>query len=76
MKINETRLRSIAKALSWRFIATFITAFIVWCLTKKADFAFQVGILDTTLKLLVYFFHERAWLRISFGKKAVPDFEI
>lgn len=71
----ETRSRSLLKALSWRFVATIITSFIVWMLTGKADFAVTVGIIDTTVKLLVYFLHERLWLRISFGKSK-PEFEI
>ena len=71
----ETRFRSVLKALSWRFLATIITSTIVWCLTGKADFALTVGVIDTTVKLLVYFFHERIWLRIPFGKQK-PEFEI
>ena len=72
----ETRWRSLAKALSWRFIATFITAGIVWTLTHEGKFALAVGLIDTTTKLLVYFFHERIWLRIPFGKIKPPDYQI
>ncbi|MSR77123.1 MAG: DUF2061 domain-containing protein [Candidatus Omnitrophica bacterium] len=71
----ETRARSFAKALSWRFLATFITAFIVWGLTGEAKFGLTVGLIDTSVKLFIYFIHERVWLRISFGKKK-QDFEI
>ena len=71
----ETRWRSLAKALSWRFIATFITATIVWMLTHEAKFAAAVGLIDTTSKLLVYFAHERIWLKIPFGKRK-PEYEI
>lgn len=72
----ETRWRSLAKALSWRFFATFITASIVWVLTREMKFAATVGIMDTTIKLVVYFFHERIWLRIPFGKIKQEDYEI
>lgn len=72
----ETRLRSIIKALSWRFIATFITAGIVWILTGEGKFAATVGIADTLIKLFIYFFHERLWLRIPFGKIKPPDYTI
>ena len=72
----ETRWRSFAKALSWRFIATFITAGIVWALTHEGKFAAAVGLLDTFSKLLVYFFHERIWLRIPFGKIKRVEYEI
>ena len=72
----ETKTRSVLKAFSWRFIATFITAFIVLILTGKADFAMKVGLLDTSIKLCVYFFHERLWLRIPFGKIKPTEYEI
>ena len=72
----ETRWRSVVKALSWRFIATFITAGIVWALTHEWKFAATVGLMDTSTKLFVYFFHERIWLRIPFGKVKRIDYEI
>ena len=72
----ETRWRSLVKALSWRFIATFITAGIVLALTGEGKFAATVGLLDTSIKLLVYFFHERAWLKIPFGIAKRQDYEI
>ena len=71
----ETRWRSVLKALSWRFLATFITAGIVWALTGEGKFAATVGILDTSVKLVVYFFHERLWLRVPFGR-IKPEYEI
>ena len=74
--MEETHARSIAKAFSWRFIATIITTTIVWILTGEGKFAATVGLLDTTVKLLVYFFHERVWLRIAFGKRKTEDFTI
>ena len=72
----ETRWRSLAKAFSWRFIATFITAGIVWVLTGEAKFAAAVGLIDTTVKLFVYFIHERIWLRVHFGRKKPNEYEI
>ena len=72
----ETRWRSLVKAFSWRFIATFITAGIIWILTGQAKFAIAVGLMDTSVKLLVYFFHERIWLKIPFGKMKQTEYEI
>lgn len=74
--MSETHLRSALKAFSWRFLATFITAGIVWALTGEGAFAMKVGLLDTLLKLLIYFVHERVWLRIPLGKIKARDFEI
>lgn len=71
----ETRRRSILKAFSWRFLATIITSSIVWIMTGEGEFAAKVGLIDTTVKLAVYFFHERLWVRIPYGQKPA-EFEI
>ncbi len=65
----ETNRRSIAKALSWRMIATLITSSLVYILTGKGEFAATVGLADTAIKFLIYFAHERAWNRISYGRE-------
>jgi len=70
----ETRKRSLAKALSWRFFATFITALVVFAMTGELAFAAKIGLLDTTIKLGAYFVHERVWLRIPFGR--YTDYQI
>ena len=72
----ETRWRSLVKAFSWRFIATIITTSIVWLLTGQGKFAMTVGLLDTTVKIFVYFAHERIWLKIPFGKIKRAEYEI
>jgi len=68
--------RSLAKALSWRLIATVITSLLVFALTGRAEFAAKVGLADTVLKLLIYFGHERIWNRIPFGRPKVPEYYI
>ena len=73
----ESKRRSIAKALSWRFFATFITFGAVFALTGEWLIAAEIGLLDTTVKLAAYFFHERAWLRIPYGRYQQPtDYQI
>jgi uncharacterized membrane protein len=65
----ESKKRSIAKSLSWRFFATFITSAVAFGITGKWTFALEIGLLDTSIKLLVYYWHERLWLRIKFGQE-------
>ncbi len=73
----ETTRRSIVKAISWRLIATVITAAIVYLLTGKLDFAAKVGLADTSLKFIIYFGHERLWNRIPYGRQQKqPEYSI
>lgn len=68
----DSHKRSIAKSLSWRVFAVFITGIIALIITKKASFAITMGLVDSATKLLVYYLHERIWDKIHFGRKACP----
>ena len=70
----ETRKRSILKAISWRTWATITTAIIVFIFTGEFALAVTVGLLEVFAKIGLYFFHERLWQKISFGKKEIPSF--
>lgn len=67
--IKETRSRSIVKAVSWRLIATLTTAALVYVFTGRLDWAVYVGGFEAVIKLLFFYFHERMWNRINFGRK-------
>ncbi|WP_020676512.1 DUF2061 domain-containing protein [Geopsychrobacter electrodiphilus] len=73
----ESNRRSIAKALSWRVLATIITTCLVYWLTGKGEFAATVGLADTLIKFALYFAHERIWNRIDYGRpKTEPEYSI
>ncbi|MFC1614597.1 DUF2061 domain-containing protein [Gemmatimonadota bacterium] len=64
----ETRNRSILKTVSWRVLATLITASITWIITGSSVYAVEIGILDCSIKALVYYGHERTWNKIPLGR--------
>ena len=72
----ETHTRSIIKALSWRFIATLITTLVALFMTGTAEVALKIGALDFFVKLAAYYFHERAWIKLKFGKMDEPEYQI
>lgn len=72
----ETKTRSILKAVSWRTWATLTTAIIVFVFTGEIALAITVGLLEVFAKMGLYFFHERFWQRIRFGKKEIPAFVV
>jgi uncharacterized membrane protein len=65
--MNIGKKRSLAKAISWRFIATITGAMIVYSLTGEFEDAGKFIILDVILKLLFYYAHERGWANIKWG---------
>ena len=72
----ESHIRTITKTLSWRFVATLITFSVAWLVTGKLTFAVEIGVADTLIKLGAYYFHERPWIRVKFGKLRRPEYEI
>lgn len=65
--------RSIAKAISFRVIATAATLVLVWALTGDLAMAGVVGVFDVISKLIIYYLHERAWDTISWGTEDSSD---
>ena len=65
----ETKKRSIVKSITFRTIATISTIIIIYLLTGSLELAGIVGVLDVVSKLIIYYFHERAWGKISWGTR-------
>ena len=67
---GETKRRSVAKALTWRVIASLDTTVIAYFVTGgDVTIAISIGGFEVITKMVLYFFHERAWNGITWGKK-------
>ena len=66
---EESNTRSIAKALSWRIMATLTTTTLVFVFTGRLTLAVTVGALEAVTKMGLYFMHERIWNKLHFGRK-------
>ena len=66
--LTESPIRSALKGFTWRLVATFTTIVIVYCITGEQAKALQIGAIEFVAKFTVYYLHERAWVRISFGQ--------
>lgn len=73
---KEKKIRSVAKTVSWRFIATVTTFTLVLIFTGEIDTALTVGGLEVFLKMLFYFLHERGWEKIRWGKQEIQPFVV
>jgi uncharacterized membrane protein len=60
--------RSLIKTISWRVIGTLDTILISWLITGTLALAFSIGAIELVTKMVLYFFHERAWNSIKWGK--------
>ena len=73
---KETNRRSIVKGISWRVVATSTTIVIVYVFFGRLDLAIAAGLIETVLKVGLYWEHERAWFKVRWGKKRIEPFNL
>lgn len=64
---NISKKRHVAKTITWRVIATATTAILAWLISGDPIIGIQVGGWEFFIKMVLYYFHERAWYKIDFG---------
>ena len=69
-KYSETVTRSVLKAISWRILGTLDTVLIAYFITGTMVEALSIGVIEWGTKMILYFFHERAWNKLNWGKKS------
>jgi len=75
--IKDTPGRSIAKAITWRIIAsatTFLITFVIFRrytdqqLDEVLENATYITMIEVIAKIIFYYLHERMWTNIRWGK--------
>jgi uncharacterized membrane protein len=59
--VSETHKRTIARAVVWRIVATLVTA--IWA-------GWSGAIMANIVLTVLHYIHERAWLKIKWGKES------
>jgi len=59
---GDSHLRSVAKAFSWRVIATLTTGVIAYLVTGRLDTAALIGGIEFVFKIGIFYVHERVWM--------------
>ena len=66
--MKEDKSRSVGKTISWRVLATCDTILISYIITRSFAIAATIGSIEVITKMFLYYFHERAWNKFSFGR--------
>ncbi len=76
--MHEKPYRSVVKAVSWRTVGTLDTIIVSYFITGNLIMAASIGTIEVVTKMALYYFHERAWNRSSFGivKPTENDYQI
>ncbi|MGN6466328.1 MAG: DUF2061 domain-containing protein [Rhizobiaceae bacterium] len=65
----DSHTRSLAKAISWRVTGSIDTMVLSFVITGSMKFAAAIGLTEVITKSFLYYLHERAWLKIPFGRQ-------
>tara|TARA_Y100001972_G_scaffold81412_1_gene98874 strand:+ start:83 stop:292 length:210 start_codon:yes stop_codon:yes gene_type:complete len=57
--------RHIAKTISWRIVGTLDTIILSGIITGSWELGLAIGGVEAITKMVLYFFHERAWYKLS-----------
>lgn len=70
METKVERKRHLAKAVTWRIVASVTTVIIAWVFGLPATAIGAVFLADLIIKFIMYYMHERVWYKhIKFGIK-------
>lgn len=65
--LRESHLRSVLKAVTYRILGTLTTALLAWFVTGELKVAVTIAALEPLVKTIVYYVHERIWMRVPRG---------
>ncbi|MCW8896214.1 DUF2061 domain-containing protein [Sulfurimonas sp.] len=76
--MQEKAYRSVVKTISWRAVGTLDTIVISYLITGSLTMAASIGSIELITKMILYYYHERAWNKMSFGryKATANDYNI
>ena len=67
--MEEHKKRSILKTLTWRITASIDTFVIAWIIAGDWKMGGSIAGIEVITKMFFYYFHERIWNKIKWGKK-------
>ena len=65
---DQSQKRHIAKTITWRIIGTLDTILLSWLISGSSETGLKIGLAEVVTKLILYYFHERAWFKINLSR--------
>lgn len=69
--MRDNHIRSFIKGTTWRVIGTADTAMLAYLWTGQIGDSLKIAGGELISKILLYYVHERIWMRLKFGRKQV-----
>ena len=68
--MHETKMRSIAKSVSYRIGCIIIILAVVYLISKDIKLAGTITVIHQIIVSIFYYLHERIWNRLEWGKES------
>lgn len=67
--MKVTKSRSFVKSWTYRVFGTLTSFAVIYVITGKGSLATLIAFWETIIKIAVYYWHERIWDKIQWGRK-------
>ncbi len=67
--MKVTKARSMLKAWTYRVFGTLTSFAVVYIITGKGSLATLIAFWETVVKIGVYYWHERVWDKVKWGRE-------
>jgi uncharacterized membrane protein len=68
----DSRVRSWVKSITWRLIGIVVLGAISYAVTRDAKAMTTITLMFHGIRLIMYYWHERIWERLSWGRVRHP----
>ena len=65
----DSRKRSLIKSITWRIICIVVSITTAYLLTRQIDLSIAIGTIYNVTTMILYYFHERLWNKLKWGKQ-------
>lgn len=62
---TESHFQTWLKSISWRLLGTMTTFVVTFSITQSLNVATAVGTTEFCAKIILFYMHERIWLKIN-----------
>ena len=67
VKMEDSKKRHLLKTVTWRVVGTIDTIILAWVISGSPSTGLGIGLAEIMTKMILYYFHERAWYKIDYG---------
>ena len=67
--MTSSKKRSIIKAVTYRMLSSLVTCLMIYFFFRDASLSISVGFVDLLLKIVIYYLHERIWIKMDAAAK-------